>query len=403
MEHNYLKISDIGKVITGKTPSTEDASNFDGKYPFITPSDIKTYSEKYLLDTERTLSDLGADTLKGNILPKNTICFVCIGSTIGKMCMTNCESFTNQQINSLIPFPEYDSSFIFYILRYVKSYFQSIGGGTGSGKGIVNKTVFSKTKLDIPFNLETQKIIAEILSSYDSLIELNTKRIKTLEQMTENLYKEWFVRFRFPGHENAEFENGIPKGWEVKRLEDFCYVTDGTHDTPSPTSDGFPLITGKHISDGDINFDEAYLISEEDHKKISKRSGLASGDILFSNIGTVGKCCIVNYDREFSVKNVIIFKLSKMYKSLFLYHALNSSSMQELFQAQTNGASQQFVGLTFMRRFKLLIPPESILQCFYNKISDTYTLETSLKRLNKNLIKQRDLLLPRLMSGKLEV
>lgn len=291
-----------------------------------------------------------------------------------------------------------DPYFLFILLKSLDL------SGFDSGASIPSMT--SKTyyglKVDIP-NIETQKKIASYIKKYDSLIELNTKRIKTLEQMAENLYKEWFVRFRFPGHENAEFENGIPKGWEVKRLEDFCYVTDGTHDTPSPTSDGFPLITGKHISDGDINFDEAYLISEEDHKKISKRSGLASGDILFSNIGTVGKCCIVNYDREFSVKNVIIFKLSKMYKSLFLYHALNSSSMQELFQAQTNGASQQFVGLTFMRRFKLLIPSESVLQCFYNTISDTYTLETSLKRLNKNLIKQRDLLLPRLMSGKLEV
>ena len=74
----YLQIKEIGKVITGKTPSTEDASNFDGKYPFITPSDIKSFDEKYLLETERTLSEKGIKKLKNNILPKEAICFVCM-------------------------------------------------------------------------------------------------------------------------------------------------------------------------------------------------------------------------------------------------------------------------------------------------------------------------------------
>ena len=85
--------------------------------------------------------------------------------------------------------------------------------------------------------------ISSILSAYDSLIENNTKRIKLLEQMAENLYKEWFVRFRFPGHENVKMENGMPKGWGVKRMAEFCNVTDGTHDTPKPVDDGVPLIT----------------------------------------------------------------------------------------------------------------------------------------------------------------
>lgn len=181
----------------------------------------------------------------------------------------------------------------------------------------INELTKSTTTLDyynknakkfITADLPTQEHIADVLSAYDDLIDANNCRIALLEQTAQELYKEWFVRFRFPGHENTKFEDGIPEGWEIKRMNKFCYVTDGTHDTPKPVDVGVPLVTGRCISSGFVDFNAAYNISETDHEGIKKRSGLKSGDILFSNIGTVGNCCIVDYDREFSVKNVIIFK-----------------------------------------------------------------------------------------------
>lgn len=400
----YLQIKEIGKVITGKTPSTEDASNFDGKYPFITPSDIKSFDEKYLLETERTLSEKGIKKLKNNILPKEAICFVCIGSTIGKMCLTNTIAYSNQQINSLIVNNNFDAHYMFYFLRYIKSYFQQLGAGTGSGKGIVNKTTFENSKVKVETNKNIQVKIADILSTYDNLIENNNKRIRLLEQMAENLYKEWFVRFRFPGYENKKFVDGIPADWKILRMSDFCYVTDGTHDTPKPVNDGgVPLVTGKCIKNGFIDFNEPYNISYQDHESISKRSGLQTGDILFSNIGTVGTTCLVNYDREFSVKNVIIFKPGNIKVSNYLYSWLNSDSIQAIFATQTNGASQQFVGLNFMRRFKILVPNENVLDLYSDKIKPIRTEIVKLHDINENLTKQRDMILPRLMSGKIEV
>lgn len=399
----YARIKEIGKVITGKTPSTENEDNFGGDFPFITPSDISTFDEKYIAETERTISSKGYKKLKNNLLPMNSVCFVCIGSTIGKMCLTNKPSFTNQQINALLVNENYDSQYVFYLLRYVKGYFQQIGAGTGSGKGIVNKSTFEKSRICVEKDLFFQKKIATMLSAYDELIENNNKRIKLLEQMAENLYKEWFVRFRFPGHETAEFENGIPKGWEILRMENFCYVTDGTHDTPKETNLGVPLVTGRCIRNGFVDYDEAYLISEDDHNKIKKRSGLKSGDILFSNIGTVGNTCLVDYEREFSVKNVIIFKPPIRAISTYLYYWLISPSMQAIFSTQTNGASQQFVGLTFMRRIKILVPNKYIMTSFEKNVAPIIDAMMMIHKENQNLIKQRDLLLPRLMSGKLEV
>ena len=201
----------------------------------------------------------------------------------------------------------------------------------------------------------------------------------------------------------AKFENGLPEGWTIKRMDEFCYVTDGTHDTPKQVETGIPLVTGRCISNGVVDFNAAYNISEVDHQRIKKRSGLKSGDILFSNIGTVGNSCIVDYDREFSVKNVIIFKPETMRDTVYLYYWMTSSIMQEIFAIQTNGASQQFVGLTFMRRYKLLIPKNDVLNTFADKALPFVEQKRTLHQNNLNVAAQRDLLLPRLMSGKLEV
>lgn len=296
-----------------------------------------------------------------------------------------------------------DDDYVYYLAKsqYIRD--MAINSMTGaSGRQRADAKFIGKIKWNFPSpNVQTK--IASILSAYDDLIENNNKRIKILEQMAENLYKEWFVRFRFPGYETAEFENGIPKGWDILRMENFCYVTDGTHDTPKETNLGVPLVTGRCIRNGFVDYDEAYLISEDDHNRIKKRSGLKSGDILFSNIGTVGNTCLVDYEREFSVKNVIIFKPPIRAISAYLYYWLISPSMQAIFSTQTNGASQQFVGLTFMRRIKILVPNKYIMTSFEKNVAPIIDAMMMLHKENQNLIKQRDLLLPRLMSGKLEV
>ena len=267
----------------------------------------------------------------------------------------------------------------------------------------IRGTELVRIKVPLP-NIEYQNTIANALFQYDKLIENNNKRIKLLEKMAENLYKEWFVRFRFPGYENTKFVDGIPSDWQILRMSGFCYVTDGTHDTPRPVNDGgVPLVTGKCIKNGFIDFKESYNISYKDHESISKRSGLQTGDILFSNIGTVGTTCLVNYDREFSVKNVIIFKPDSIKVSNYLYSWLNSDSIQAIFTTQTNGASQQFVGLNFMRRFKILVPNKEVLDLYTDRVKPIRTELVKLNDINENLIKQRDMLLPRLMSGKIEV
>ena len=378
----YRKLKTLAKYPTGKLNS--NAAVEDGKYPFFTCAHDIYRIDQYSYDGEYVL--LGGNNASGDF----------------PIFYYNGKFDAYQRTYLIQPLSkDTDTKYLYYSIGL--KLHQMKANASGTATKFLTQPILNSINIEYRDILE-QKRIADILSAYDNLIENNNKRIKLLEQMAENLYKEWFVRFRFPGYENTKFVDDIPSDWQILRMSDFCYVTDGTHDTPKPVNDdGVPLVTGKCIKNGFIDFNEPYNISYQDHESISKRSGLKTGDILFSNIGTVGTTCLVNYDREFSVKNVIIFKPDNIKVSNYLYSWLNSDSIQAIFATQTNGASQQFVGLNFMRRFKILVPNANVLDLYSDRIKPIRTEIVKLHDINENLTKQRDMLLPRLMSGKIEV
>lgn len=406
MKNKVYRLDELCDIKSGKRiPKKMDFVKFETEHPYIRARDIK--EGKINTDDLIYLEDDVFQKIKRYIINSGDIAITIVGASVGDTgyasknvdgynLTENAVRLTNYKNNV-------DSKFLHYVLaqKQYHDYMQLIAGAAAQPKLGIYKV--KRIKVELP-DLKKQERIADILSTNDNLIENNNKRIKLLEQIAENLYKELFVRFRFPGYENTKFVDGIPSDWQILRMSDFCYVTDGTHDTPKPVNDGgVPLVTGKCIKNGFVDFNEPYNISYQDHESISKRSGLQTGDILFSNIGTVGTTCLVNYDREFSVKNVIIFKPDNIKVSNYLYSWLNSDSIQAIFATQTNGASQQFVGLNFMRRFKILVPNANVLDLYSDRIKPIRTEIVKLHDINENLIKQRDMLLPRLMSGRLEV
>lgn len=298
-----------------------------------------------------------------------------------------------------------DKDFIYYMVRadfFIQNAVNSYVGA--SGRQRADAGFIANTILKLP-ELPIQHRIASILSAYDDMIENNNRRIALLEQMAEQIYKEWFVRMRFPGYENTEFEKGVPKGWEVNPILTLCSkITDGTHDTPKPVDEGgVPLITGTHIVDGRIDFDSAYKISIDDHTKIKQRSYLDKGDIIFSNIGTIGSIAIVNEDFEYSVKNVIIFKPLSIEYSLFLYYMIKSPSVKEQLMLDSSGTSQKFITLGYIRKVKTVIPETELIKKFSQLVRPMFLEKSNLQLQTQTLKQIRDLLLPRLISGKLKV
>ncbi len=303
-----------------------------------------------------------------------------------------------------------DSRFLYYLFN--TSLVRQQIRGSSSGTKVRHTSPERMYKVHVPlFPVEIQVKIASILSAYDDLIENNKRRIAILEKMAEEIYREWFVRMRFSSYAKATEDKpavgkskGLPSGWAIQRLDSFCAkVTDGTHDTPKPQIEGVPLVTGKNLHNGRVDFADTYKISEQDHLSISKRSGLTPFDILFSNIGTLGAMAVVTADINYSVKNVIIFKSKSPAHALYLYWTLRQQYHVDLMQAISSGASQQFISLGVARGYKIISPAPEILESFGRLILPVHEMIQSLYDSMEKLTSIRDLLLPRLISGKLPV
>ena len=167
-----VKVAELGRVVTGKTPKTAIAENYGGDVPFLTPSD--DMSVKYVSKTAKTLTEKGLSEVKNTLLPPDAVCVSCIGSDLGKVVITTINTVTNQQINSIIVDKErFDVSFVYYAMLILGKELNFISK-TSTAVPIVNKSSFSSYEIQCP-SLEQQKRISAILSALDSKIECNQK------------------------------------------------------------------------------------------------------------------------------------------------------------------------------------------------------------------------------------
>lgn len=265
----------------------------------------------------------------------------------------------------------------YYLYCYINSLDLS---GYDSGASIPSMTqkAYNKIKIYLP-DKETQVMLGKTIKAYDELIENNNKRIKLLEQMAENLYKEWFVRFRFPGYENAEFENGIPKDWEYMKLDKVLTVFYGKDH--SKLEDGNIPVYG---SGGIMRYGNRALY-EGESVLIPRKGSL--NNIMWVN------CPFWTVDTMFYTR-ALIQNVEK-----YIYYVLSSLDMAS-FNA---GAALPSMTTDILYHLKIVVPSAELLAKFDDFVSKLYEQRTILEIKNDNLIKQRDLLLPRLMSGKLEV
>lgn len=404
MNENIITIGQIGRVVTGKTPPTSNQEYFEGDYPFITPTDIGTFYEKYLNTTERTISNEGVKILKSCIIPANSVCFVSIGSTIGKMCYTNKQSFTNQQINSIVVNDNFDSEYIFYYLRYIRSYFMSIGSGTGSGKGIVNKSTFCNTKVKIEMNKDVQKSISNVLSTYDSLIENNNKRIKILEQMAEELYKEWFVRFRFPDNEYYDRKDVF----KYYKIHELCSFSRGISYSSNEINceEGLDLINLKNINafggfrrDGYKKYNGKY----KDNHVVNTGDLVMGITDMTQDRRTVGSVALIPTTNNLSVISADLVKINSSINNQYLYCLFKYGEISKYISQFANGSNVLHLRPDMIKNMLIPVAKKELINKFVKIIRPIFKEVEFLYLKNDNLIKQRDLLLPRLMSGKLEV
>lgn len=290
----------------------------------------------------------------------------------------------------------------YYIYRYLKNLDLS-GFDTGASIPSMTQKTYNSIKVLLP-SLPTQQKIASILSTYDKLIENNTKRIRLLEQMAENLYKEWFVRFRFPGHENVEMENGLPKGWKIERIGNVCDTIGGG--TPSTSKEEYWGGNIKWVTPSDITskkslplLDIEGRITEEGLKKSSAKL-LPPFTILMTSRASIGYFGI---SLESVCTNQGFISIIPNEDNMRMYLLYSLKARKEEIIANANGSTFLEISKGRFRKMKILVPTSSLLNEFEKKSMMIFKEVLNLELQNQLLIRQRDLLLPRLMSGKLEV
>ena len=240
-----------------------------------------------------------------------------------------------------------------------------------------------------------------ILSRYDSLIENYQKQIKLLEEAAQRLYKEWFVDLRFPGHENTKIVDGLPEGWEKKKVNSIIELQSGFAFKSSTFDDNgaYKIVTIKNVKDGAFDGDNVSRIVAIP-EKMPKHCILADGDILLSLTGNVGRVCIVNGKNY--LLNQRVAKLATGFKA-FTYCLFRSRDMFIEVNNLANGAAQQNVSPIRIGEMKILLPNSELLQEFESIVFKSIGRIISLQSQLRLLTEARDRLLPKLMSGEIEI
>ena len=389
-------ISDLGKVITGKTPRTSILENYGGKIPFLTPSD--NLSEKFSPTTSKTLTKIGLNEVKNCLLPSKSICVSCIGSDLGKVVLTKKPTVTNQQFNSIVPNEENDADFIYYLMTVIGKHLNYLSK-TSTAVPIINKSTFANYEIEIP-NIKEQKRIGKILSSLDDKIELNRRINDNLEQQAQALFKSWFVDFEpFKKGKFIDSELGmIPEGWQVEELGN---ITNSITEKVGKRTDVKVL---SPVNTGDLLLSEEYFTKQVYSKTLAKYIMVAPNDFAYNpariNIGSIG---MNTFDFSGCVSPVyVVFRCEKEYHHFFNIFKATKNFKEEV-NTRAIGGVRQTLSYKDFSLIKIVYPPKEAVEQFNKIYSHIMTLIKKNVLENKRLHQTRDTLLPKLMSGELKI
>jgi type I restriction enzyme, S subunit len=410
------KLDELGKVARGKSKHRprNDSSLYDGKYPFIQTGDIKA-ANFYITEYSQTYNDKGLKQSK--LWEKGTLC-ITIAANIAETAILGIDAcFPDSIIGFVANETKCDVKFIKYHFDLLKLHIQSISQGTTQDNLSQDKLL--KFNFSLPEDLDHQKVIADILSAYDELIEVNNQRIKLLEETASELYKEWFVRMRFPGYKQAKFVKRLPEDWKVRSIGEVVdyNIGGGWGNEIATTEFNTPgyVIRGTDIPKakvGHVN-KEVYRFHKTSNMKSRQ---LIEGDIVFETAGgsegqPLGRTCYITQELlDAYGDKVMAASFCKQIRttsipSLYLYYFLNylyDTGMIETFQIQSTGISNyQFEA--FLKFQQIVLPGNELMHTFHNQILLMQRQIIVLGCKNTGLRQIRDRLLPRLISGRLSV
>jgi len=380
MKQDILTIGDICSRFSSGKNITSESIHSEGEFPVYGGNGLRGYTDSFNFEGECSI--IGRQ-----------------GAYCGNVRYFKGKGYMSDHAVVAVTKPEHNNRYFAYKLGLM-NLGRFSGQAAQPGLSVIK---VSKLRVEMP-PLSVQRRIASILSAYDNLIENNTRRIRLLEQMAENIYKEWFVRFRFPGHENAEFENGLPKGWQLRHIGDVCdTIGGGTPSTSKPEYWGGDI---KWVTPTDITSKDslplltiAGRITLEGLNKSSAKL-LPPYTILMTSRASIGFFGMAPFELCTNQGFISIIPHSENLRMYMLYML---KSRKEEIVMNANGSTFLEISKGRFRKMRMLIPDDSTLNEFEKRARAIFDTVMKLEQQSMILARQRDLLLPRLMSGKLEV
>ena len=379
----------LGEIVGGATPSTKCEDYYGGSIPWITPKDLSSFKGRYITSGERNITEKGLASCSAQMMPKDAVLFTS-RAPIGYVAIASQSVCTNQGFKSIVVNEKADPLFVYYLLKYNKDAIEAMGSGT-TFKEVSGKTMRA-VKVRIPLDVSYQKRIAAVLDSLDTKIENNERINDNLEQQAQSYFQELFV-------DNADPE------WAIGTISDLGTVVGGS--TPSKakpeyyTESGIAWITPKDLS---INKSKFVSHGENDITELGLKNSSAAimpeGTVLFSSRAPIGYIAIaageVTTNQGF--KSVVPKpEIGTPFVYFFLKNTLPA------IEGIASGSTFKEVSGSTMKNVPAVIPDAETLAKFSDFCAPIFAQQRILEEQNQSLATLRDNLLPKLMSGEIDV
>jgi len=407
-----VTINDIAEVKSGKRlPKGETLSNEKTAHPYIRGRDIK--NGKITFDDPKYITDEVYEQIKRYTAKYGDICLTIVANIgdVGQVPKFLDGANLTENAVKLVNiredcYPEY----LKYSLSAPVNKKQMELSAAGAAQSKLGIYKVKAIKVDLPNSLDTQRKIASILSSYDDFIENNTRRIKIREEMAQQIYCEWFVNFHFPGHENVKMMDSgtefgmIPEGWQVKKLSELVNTQYGYTESAREEAVG-----PKYVRGTDINKTSYVVWETVPYCPINKQNWdkykLSVGDILVIRMADPGKVGIIekNIDAVFASYLIRLIPRTDHLSPYYLFYFLSSDYYQDYITGASTGTTRKSASAGVITDVLVAIPPSEVREAFKIQIEEIRNLMNNLIDQNSVLRQTRDLLLPKFISGKIDV
>ena len=378
MQWPQAPLGEYCEIVSGSTPRTGVKEYWDGDIYWVTPKDLSELNSAYIETTARKITRAGLDSCSANILPAGSILFSS-RAPIGLVAINAVPMCTNQGFKSLVPdTSKVHNKYLYHWLKINKKRLEDLGNGATFKE--VSKSVVARVEIPLP-SLPEQRRIAAILDKADSLREKRRQAIAKLDALLKSVFIEMF---------GDPIKN--PRAWPKASLHDVSSkITDGEHLNPEFVSEGVPMIMAGNVLSTGVSFDDIKFIKPQDHEKFHRKCNPQRRDILFVSRGaTIGRCTIVDTDRNFSLMGSVILVKPKRDKVIpeYLSTLLAHPAYQQKLYKTSSASAQQAIYISHVKNLEVLVPPLDL----QIKFTSFYEKQVSLKQPLLKSIQRMELL-----------